>query len=134
MEDSSFDHFTVCCFCILKLELGGKGLGWELSLLTPVHSFSHAYKLQVVILSPPLYQYKQINTLRYFVFVNCTSMTNKLTHAILELVLHPFSQIERLFVLVADTCSFSNLFECCFFLLAWILLVISFLSTCTSIF
>lgn len=55
-------------------------------------------------------------------------MTNKLTHAILELVLHPFSQIERLFVLVADTCSFSNLFECCFFLLAWILLVISFLS------
>jgi len=38
-------------------------------------------------------------------------MTNKLTHAILELVLRPFSQIERLFVLVADTCSFSNLFE-----------------------
>ena len=52
--------------------------------------------------------------MRYFVFVNCTSMTNKLTHAILELVLRPFSQIERLFVLVgliADTCSFSNLFE-----------------------
>ena len=64
-------------------------------------------------------------------------MTNKLTYAILELVLRPFSQIERLFVLVGlvtDTCSFSNLFECCFFLLAWILLVISFLSTCTSIF
>lgn len=133
MEDSSFDHFTVCCFCILKLELGGKGLGWELSFNTSTFIQSCIQIASCDLISTLI----PVQIMRYFVFVNCTSMTNKLTYAILELVLRPFSQIERLFVLVGlvtDTCSFSNLFECCFFLLAWILLVISFLSNCTSIF